>query len=64
MYGDVIRKARIEHGLSVDELAEMCGVSRVSVWCWEKGDKVPKDSMKKILRDRLGVPVDIFIDAS
>lgn len=64
MYGDEIRKARVDRHMSVDQLADMCGVSRVSVWSWEKGDKIPKDSIKKILRDNLGIPVDIFIDAS
>jgi len=45
-----IMTARREHlGLTMDDVAEACGVSKPSVWAWEKGKAYPKDHHRTAL---------------
>lgn len=44
-FGRKLRSLREAQGLSVGVLAEMVGVSRVTIWNWEKGDRRPSARM-------------------
>lgn len=53
----VIQDGRIAIGKTVDEFAEMCGVSRGSVQQWEKGTTAPNRSRQKQVADALRITV-------
>lgn len=41
MIGEKIRTLRMQNGLSQEQLAEICGVSRQAISKWERGDSLP-----------------------
>ncbi len=41
MFGEKIRTLRMHQGLSQEQLAEVCGVSRQAISKWERGDSLP-----------------------
>lgn len=41
MFGEKIRALRMQQGLSQEQLAEVCGVSRQAISKWERGDSLP-----------------------
>ena len=41
MIGEKIRALRMQNGLSQEQLAEICGVSRQAISKWERGDSLP-----------------------
>ena len=54
-FGRKLRSLREAQGLSVGVLAEMVGVSRVTIWNWEKGDRRPSARMIPSLAKALQV---------
>lgn len=56
--GDRINKYRIEAGYSQEALAKELGVSRQSVFKWEKGESVPDVSKIVLLSELLSVSID------
>jgi transcriptional regulator with XRE-family HTH domain len=46
--GEAIRVLRESQGLSVSDLARICGVRRQAVEAWEKGDVRKFDTLTKI----------------
>ena len=61
--GDLLRKRREELGLSVGELARLVGVSRMTIYSYEKGRKRTSPSVAYRLEYVLGVPLVIPINA-
>lgn len=55
--GDNIKKFREAAGLSKTELAQKCGLSRNSIYKYEKNEMVPKIEQLKKISTALGVPV-------
>lgn len=56
-----IRAARVAMGWTVPELAKACGVSESAIQMYECGQRVPRDSIKKIMAQQLNTPVqDLF----
>lgn len=53
--GPALRIAREAKGLGVEELAEMAGVTRQSVWSYESGQAEPKTSTGLRLCGALGI---------
>lgn len=56
--GDRINKYRIEAGYSQEALAKELGVSRQSVFKWEKGESIPDVSKIVLLSEILSVSID------
>lgn len=57
-----LEAARVNAGLTQKELAELLGVSNVTVVNWEKGNTEPTISQLKVISDLSGIPMDfIFI---
>lgn len=54
--GAVIRIARLKAGLSQQHVAARMGVSKPSVWAWERGRAVPTDEKIPALATILGIP--------
>src|SRR4051812_33729204 len=52
-----LRNARMECGLSVAQVAQKVGVSRVSVYCWEAGRTMPLDRSLIALYEVLNLPL-------
>lgn len=55
LIGERIKKARIEKGLSQEELGNMIGVSKVSVCGYEKGTRTPTLENLLLLLDILNI---------
>ena len=51
-----VRRLRREKGLTVAELADRVGVSRPTIWSWEKGKTSPRASRIPVLAASLQVP--------
>lgn len=62
LLGEKIRNARVEAGLTQEELAEMIMVSRAAVAKWEGGRGLPDVANLKVIADALGVTVDYLLD--
>lgn len=57
-----LEAARVNAGLTQKELAEILGVSNVTVVNWEKGNTEPTISQLKLISKLSGIPMDfIFI---
>ena len=57
-----IKYARLNAGLTQNELADMIGVSRVSVWKWEKDLAFPHPRQLKAVADTLGTTVSKLLE--
>jgi ribosome-binding protein aMBF1 (putative translation factor) len=53
--GERIRRLRRKHGVSMVHLASCVGVSRPTLWKWEKGAVFPRQDMIRLLARTLGV---------
>ena len=62
--GEVMRKKRLERNLSLGDLALMVGVSRRTIYEYEKGTMEPSiekaEKLIKILGEDIAKPIDIF----
>jgi transcriptional regulator with XRE-family HTH domain len=56
LLGRRIRRARHDRGWSLNRLAAATGVSKVSVWAWEKGRSRPRAEILKRVCDVLDIP--------
>ena len=54
--GDLIRKVRKMRQLSIDDLAEACGVTAGAVSQWETGRFTPRQEMQVRIARALDVP--------
>ena len=52
-----IKRARLIAGLTLRELADLLGVSYVSVWKWEHGESFPNVKRLKQVADALNTTV-------
>lgn len=51
MFGRLVKEHRLEHGISLNMMADICGVSRHTIVKWETGKVVPtKLSIAKVAR--------------
>ena len=60
--GDLIKEKMGELGLSRKALAELMGVSYVTVYHWETGRAVPRWCFRALLYEILGVDVDSLLE--
>jgi transcriptional regulator with XRE-family HTH domain len=54
-FGMAIRQWRREHGLTAAQFAQRFGVSRPTVWAWETGKNLPRQSMLARLSREMGL---------
>lgn len=64
MFGERIRKLRIEKGLSQEALADRLHVVRQTVSKWEKGFSVPDADLLQRLADVFDVPLEELLGAT
>ena len=64
MFGDRVRKFRIEKGLSQEALADRLHVVRQTVSKWEKGFSVPDADLLQRLADIFDVPLEDLLGAT
>lgn len=57
-FAQQLRSLRQAHGLTVRALAHLIGVSKVTIWKWEKGDTLPRARMIGPLARALRVAPD------
>lgn len=55
---DRIKQLRIRHGLTQDQLGEICNAGKSAVSQWEKGDTKPTIDNMVALQARLGFSID------
>lgn len=60
--GDTIKRLRISHKLSQEELGKIAGVTDKAVSTWEKGEKVPRMGAIKKMAAYFGVSKGYLID--
>jgi transcriptional regulator with XRE-family HTH domain len=58
-YGAAIRKERKRRNMSIEEMAEYLDVSTISLGAWERGKVVPKESTKTLIREKLGITLEV-----
>ena len=56
-----LRKIRESKEIDAPVLGEMVGVSKHTIWSWERGDSQPDPEMLCKLSDALGVSIDMII---
>jgi transcriptional regulator with XRE-family HTH domain len=61
--GRIIRKARLEHSLSQEKLAEMVDVSGKYIGMLERGEKSPSVQFLEKISRTLGISIGFFADA-
>lgn len=59
--GGRIRRARLAKFLSLEQLADDLGVSKVTVWNWENDRTRPRLARIAQLSDLLGLPVHVLM---
>lgn len=57
-----ITKARLRQNLTQRELANLIGVSHVTIFRWENGDRTPNVNHLANLANVLGEPIKYFYD--
>jgi transcriptional regulator with XRE-family HTH domain len=57
--GEMIRRLRIEKGLSVDELAKRSGTTPPSISRWERGLRTPSVNNYQLVIEALGAELAI-----
>lgn len=53
-----LKSLRAERRISRDKLAKLVGVSKVTIWHWERGDTTPRVANLEVLADALEVSPD------
>lgn len=62
-YGDVLRFCLKGKGMSVNELAKKCGISRSSLYAYmEDNAKEPTLSRAQAIADALGIPLSAMLE--
>jgi transcriptional regulator with XRE-family HTH domain len=56
-----LRRVRRERDLTQQELADRCGVNRVSIWRIEKKHRSPSSEMLNSISQALGVSADFLL---
>ena len=56
-FADSVRSGRESRGLSVRELADMVGVSMMTLYRWQEGRTTPHPYLKKRVLEVLGKPI-------
>ena len=62
-FGGRLQRLRKARGLTLAELGDRLGVSKPTVWAWEKGKARPLDSRIAAIAEALSVPPDDLGDA-
>lgn len=60
--GENIKKLRLEHNLTQDNLADFLGVSFQAVSKWERGDTVPDVYMLPVIASFFNVSIDNLLN--
>lgn len=63
MFGQRLKKLRLEHGWTQEALAKQLGFVKSTVSQWESGDRIPSEDILRQLADVFGVSVD-YLSAS
>ena len=58
--GERLREARLEKGLTLEQVAERVGVRLNTIWCYEKGKFRPSEPVFKLCVQIYGKPVEWF----
>jgi len=56
-FADTVRSLREARGLSVRELADIVGVSMMTLYRWQEGRTTPHPYLRKRVLDVLGKPI-------
>ncbi len=63
-FGSKLNRLRRERGMTLANVADVLGVSKPTVWAWEKGKARPVPDRLEAIADVLGVPASELSDAS
>ncbi len=60
-FKDRLKSLRTERNLTINNIAEITGVSKVSAWQWENGFNFPKESTLEKIADYFDVSLDYLM---
>jgi len=60
--GEIVRKIRLEAGLTLQQLEQLTGIAWNQIWKWEMNKQVPSANNVAILEDILNCPAGYFMD--
>lgn len=60
--GTTLRRLRLQHDMTQQEVADRLDVSRVAVGSWERGDAIPRPKKLELLATLYGVTVSDILD--
>lgn len=60
MYAETIKSVRKREGLTMKEFGEKLGVSKQTVFNWERAAYKPNDEVRLKLHTEFNVPYDIY----
>jgi SOS-response transcriptional repressor LexA len=63
-FSDVIRKMRINRGLSQKDFSEFLGVSQSNIATWESGQGEPAPKNLRKISEKLGIPIESLMEDS
>ena len=63
-FGSKLKRLRRERGMTLANVADALGVSKPTVWAWEKGKARPVPNRLEAIAEVLGVPESELSDAS
>ncbi len=61
-YSEEFKKIREQKGMSIAQLIEIIGCSRVSIWLWENGKKIPSENKIKAIARALHTKLSSISD--
>jgi len=61
-YSEEFKKIREQKGMSISQLIDIIGCSRVSIWLWENGKKVPSENKIRAIARALKIKPSIISD--
>ena len=62
-FGERLKRHRLAHKLTLDDLAQALGVSKPTIWAWEHARSRPRPERHAALAQLLKVPVDVLMNA-
>lgn len=57
-YNAILRQERKRRGMTIEDMAEVLGVSTITLSCWERGKSKPKEENRDIIRQKLGIVLE------
>lgn len=62
-FSETLKRQRLAHKLTLDDVAQALGVSKPTIWAWEHAKSRPRPERHAALAQVLKVPVEALMNA-